>query len=733
MMLNCLQKGSRFTAFAILLLALFAEKGLTQPTEGRLEDLLELGLAELTQIKVSNLGSLTRTTRHKTPAAVTQITSQQIAQTAARSLQELLDIHVPGVQWARHHWEPSHLGTRGIISDREDKVMIRVNGRVMNERTHVGAVTERNLPMLSDIDHINVIRGPGSSLFGLGAVSMVIDIHTHSAKTQSGHSLKVSGGIGQEFQSVEARISEHFENGNAIWVYLGAADISGADDEDAPWILGVDACQKSGTPGVSRCSGNPISGPVIDAGHRFPINVNDGKAFQGPIPLKIHVEFNWQEHTDLWLRYTRGGEAEPADIIFAVGPPVGFGNSPVYISEHWYDQFTAMIEHRHWVNKDLKLTGAFSYDTTEIVRSPVGGLVSYQNHREDEWIARLVADWAIHEQSDIAIGIEASYEKFGLDGERSGEAILAQLGEVENPWWTRTYSLFGEWQYRSADEHFTTFIGGRLDKNTYSDVLFSPRVSLVWHPNDETAWKLMLARSQRMNFAEENRAQDEQPGSGSHPDPETLDSLELRYEYLTSDLQFSLSTFVLKLEAIGYSSSEGRSVQVADQKQAGVEIELKKLFGDASVSFSHAYTKLLDFDNKPGHNSLISSEPHDHLNNWSDHITKVRADYQLTPKLNINGSLRVYWDFPGLQDHFDQQIANGSRTISPGWKKGAAKQVFLNLGSSYQFSDSLRANLNLYNLMGLIDKDYNKRIYFNSASDFRSEATSAVISLTAEF
>ncbi|MGA2070399.1 MAG: Plug domain-containing protein [Sedimentisphaerales bacterium] len=67
-------------------------------------------------------------------AAVTTVTAEQIKASGARSLFELLDIYVPNLQVIRHHWESDHIGLRGIINDRDDKYLLLVNGKVINER-----------------------------------------------------------------------------------------------------------------------------------------------------------------------------------------------------------------------------------------------------------------------------------------------------------------------------------------------------------------------------------------------------------------------------------------------------------------------------------------------------------------------------------------------------------------------------------------------------------------------
>ena len=58
-------------------------------------------------------------------------------------------------------------------------------------------MSERDLPMLTDINHIEVIRGPGSAMYGPGVISMVINIITENANTFQGTEVTGRfGGIG---------------------------------------------------------------------------------------------------------------------------------------------------------------------------------------------------------------------------------------------------------------------------------------------------------------------------------------------------------------------------------------------------------------------------------------------------------------------------------------------------------------------------------------------------------
>jgi len=134
--------------------------------------------------------------------------------------------------------EADNLGLRGIMNDRDDKYLMLVNGRVMNDHTHYGAITERDLVLLRDIHHIDIIRGSGSALYGPGAIAMVINIVTDNAETFQGSEVSVRAGAIEEFQATEFRHGQKFKDGDGgLYLYGGIGRYRGADALDAPRSL----------------------------------------------------------------------------------------------------------------------------------------------------------------------------------------------------------------------------------------------------------------------------------------------------------------------------------------------------------------------------------------------------------------------------------------------------------------------------------------------------------------
>lgn len=101
---------------------------------------------------------------------------------------------------------------------------------------------------MGDIKQIEVIRGAGSALYGLGAVSTVIDITTFTAAGAPENRVSVRGGAGMSFYAFDGNFTKKFDNGLGIYFHTELADVQGADDDDAPLILPSDMDNiKSGT------------------------------------------------------------------------------------------------------------------------------------------------------------------------------------------------------------------------------------------------------------------------------------------------------------------------------------------------------------------------------------------------------------------------------------------------------------------------------------------------------
>ncbi len=708
----------------------------TSPTEE--ETLFDLSIEQLMEEEIPSTASLTETSVRMTPAAMTTITAEQIQASGARSLFELLDIYVPNLQWSRNHWEADNLGLRGIMNDRDDKYLLLVNGRVMNERTHYGVLSERDLVMLRDIHHIDVVRGPGSALYGPGAIAMVINIITHSGETFQGTEVAGRLGAAEEFYSGEFKHGRKFDDDDgSLFLYAGAAKYLGADEHDAPQIYGFDfpdgpyydwdTVEEMPSDGTE--AGEPILNPVPN---------NDGATHRNLPPLKLYAEIT-KGPWDIWARYTRGGK----QFVWATGSivrtPWGWGNwmtQPQPPNSYGYQQATGYVGYKKDLSEQTALDAAFSYDLFDFERYAQAGVVD--TFREDEYYGKAMLRHNIGQRHKVAGGFEISHEEFGFASPgwpHLDEPSSARLMPMPR-WSTNLYSALGEYQWTINDQ-WTTFVGVRLDDHTYTSTMFSPRLAAVFTPNPKDTYKLLWAKSVRANYAEEMKLTDMETGQDSRT--EKLSNLELRYERTHNErLNLAASAFVhYDLERITWSSDANGPIVVGRQREWGIELEALYHTERTRVGISHGFTKLIDFDLADPNNLYVgvTAEPYgygDDLARWSNHITKITAQHKFNDEWTADGSLRIYWGFPGMKD-YDQYLAslNEFPDSEPGWERAYRGNYYLNLGLQYQPRKNLTVRLDGFNLLGLIDKDLNKRNY--GAPDYRSHAAAVAASLIYRF
>src|SRR3984957_16614358 len=155
------------------------------------DDLTTISIEDLMNIKVTS-ASKKEQTLSRVAAAMFVITQKDIQQSGSTNIPDLLRM-VPGLDVAQVDSNTWAISARGFNEEFSDKLMVMVDGRSVYTQTFGGVFWNvLDLP-LEDIEQIEVIRGPGGSIWGANAVNGVINIITKkTSETQGG--LVVAGG-----------------------------------------------------------------------------------------------------------------------------------------------------------------------------------------------------------------------------------------------------------------------------------------------------------------------------------------------------------------------------------------------------------------------------------------------------------------------------------------------------------------------------------------------------------
>src|SRR5467141_2101872 len=180
-----------------------------QNTEGRLT---HVSLEDLGQIEVTT-ASKEPVKASRTPAAIYVITQDDIRRSGATSIPEALR-QAPGVEVARVDSNTWSLGVRGFGSALSRSVLVLIDGRSVYTPLFAGVYWQVQDTLLEDIERIEVIRGPGGTIWGANAVNGVINIITKNARDTRGTMVSTGGGnLDQGFVNVRygARNGKNFD------------------------------------------------------------------------------------------------------------------------------------------------------------------------------------------------------------------------------------------------------------------------------------------------------------------------------------------------------------------------------------------------------------------------------------------------------------------------------------------------------------------------------------------
>ena len=190
------------------------------------QDLSNMSIEDLMKIKVTSAAKRTQSL-DTAPVAISVITQDDIHRSGARTLVEALRL-IPGVEIGRYTQNYYAVTVRGFNNPNFDgsngnKLLVLLDGRSLYMPYTSTVYWEiEDLP-LEDIDRIEVIRGPGGSLYGANAVNGVINIITKSAKDTVGTLTDVSMGSLERDRQLLQYGSKMGENG-AFRVYARRGD-----------------------------------------------------------------------------------------------------------------------------------------------------------------------------------------------------------------------------------------------------------------------------------------------------------------------------------------------------------------------------------------------------------------------------------------------------------------------------------------------------------------------------
>ncbi len=721
------QKGYRISGVTSVLLGIVCIPLVLGATEES-QRLFEMDLESLTQIKVADSSAtLIDVDRKYIPSMVTTITQEQIRDSGARSLDELLEIFVPDMAYMIKV-DGNQLGIGGIISDRNNKILLTLNGELLNIKGRDGgAVVERWFSMLGDIEEIQVISGPGSVIYGPGAIAGVINIKTFNTDTFTGLSTQVKGGYKEAFFSADVKYGKRIFEDWGLFLYAGIDDYQGVNKREVVNKFAFDY------PEGGIYANRPFNEPAI--------NLNG--SYNGTLREKLYLSLQGENLT-FWTRYTHSGLALPTYQYFY---PFVKPDAMIKTGTQNRQWSSSISYHQQWDDWEVDYSLSHirsSLEKRNVYKNAQGVPRAVQSEREDTTNLKLLSKYEASMYTAFALGMAYSYNQF----HRYQNPYILVFNKARS-WYTESYSLYGEMHH--TDEYFETLLDFRVDDHTYTDALYSYRIAETWKIHPDHTLKASYSRSVR--HMDEIDMFKQVVEMGAFPDVESIDRFEILYNY-DSDHWGNYLRYAYNIhDIVAYNYTMKQIALIGQAKFYTLEGKIGYQGDGYHVVLSHSYTDLVNFSPINGpipERQNISASAYGYgsdFANWHKQITKLRFGYEYDDQLSFYGSLRLFWGLDGAVDFanynketFQPLKENGKpNTVYyklPLYKdstKAFKANAYLNLSLRYKLDEKTTLSVHAYNLLGLFDKDVNKRNYFQTTSNYFDEVPAVAVGVAYRF
>ncbi|HKW65392.1 MAG TPA: TonB-dependent receptor [Candidatus Acidoferrum sp.] len=263
------------------------------------KDLTTTSIEDLMKIEVTS-ASRKSEALSEAPAAIFVVTSEDIRRGGFSSVPDALRI-VPGLHVAQQSSHVWLVNARGFSNLFNAKMLVLIDGRLAYTPTFGGVWWDVQDPPLEDIERIEVIRGPGGTLWGANAVNGVINIVTKNAGDTRGGLVASSAGVNEGYATrfryggaVAERLSYRIYGTGNYW--LPSVNASGAENNDAWNIVqgGIRIDWTASEKNTITFDGQGYSGRVRDSAEQLsptapPVVANLNSVVKGG-----HVLANWK-------------------------------------------------------------------------------------------------------------------------------------------------------------------------------------------------------------------------------------------------------------------------------------------------------------------------------------------------------------------------------------------------------------------------------------------------------
>lgn len=555
-------------------------------------DLFALGLEALGDIEVYSPAKELRKVS-EAPAIVTVITGSEIRGRGLKSLKEVLD-RVPGFLTTPD--ESTYLiSNRGFAQNPNSNYLLLLDGQPLNNQSNEGAEEYMLFPSLFQIQRVEVIRGPGSTLWGSDAGMGVINLVTYNAQS-------LLEGLAEQYVEVNfdyvAKTRRHIANLQMARRLGPEADV----------LVSI-------TTGRSRAAWTDIY-DLGDSGPELSVNQDAYLSYEPSYEVQAVARFGGWRLTGRTFRFRHSDTAGTSSRV------PGYPGLKVLTSKDT-DNWFLRVDNTATFGESWHLESAVAHASYRIRRDEniLRLLPRLVVNRTDRLYTDQSVDLRLRHRTgshNLMAGLQYIKRDFSrpipltqLELDATGQwVVLSQVDRDLLRGIEETYGLFFEDEYRGID-HWLLTAGVRFDKNTLRlpGQAAYPRFAAVYNANDNLTFKYTYNRGYVRPTIERSDGTIDRPliRNGSAfvgPErPQTSISNDVQVTYSKQDLTLAASFYSYKIAdyiaRVGYDSSQlyqGLPIRYQNQNVGeiggrGVELELSyqlarhlRIYGNAAFA-----------------------------------------------------------------------------------------------------------------------------------------------------
>jgi iron complex outermembrane recepter protein len=458
-----------------------------------LDDLISMDLEDLMNITVTSV-SKKEENAFTAASAIYVITQEDLKNRNVNNLAEALR-GAPGVQVSRRTTNSWEVSIRGFDNQFSNKLLVLIDGRTVYTPIFSGVYWDMTSTPIQDIERIEIIRGPGATLWGSNAVNGVINITTkHASKTTGG---LLSLDYGSDFES------NYFRYGDAL------------DEQNTMFLRAYGEFQKYDSLDAGK------STPNRDTTHDDWDSIRSG--------LRFDWEINNRDQIRLSTDYYR---QNIISLDTLTGTPI----------PHDYDAdgFNTLGEFTREFSSKEKLTFQTYYDYYRLSTD------TSANFNVHTWDLSTTYNFSPAKNHELTLGGGGRMYHTKTNDPTNFLQIFPEEETIYN------FNAFVQDKITLVDDRLSLTLGSKFEENDYTGFDILPSARMTYTPNQKhTFWTAISKSIRTPNRYENNSNLLFGAAVGNHDvEPEELIAYELGYRVL-------LNPCATKLNCLHLESKKG--------------------------------------------------------------------------------------------------------------------------------------------------------------------------------